>query len=116
MDVEGHECEIISGMLSSIKKLRPHICLNLIDSYSKKNNFAQTLSEIFKLKYYTNMLSSNAEHGTTRIMSLIKKKPEIIIPSDGEKRGIFFDLNPEDTIKILTKIGGARTVLLSPKN
>ena len=39
------------------------------------------------------MLSSNAEHGTTRIMSLIKKKPEIIIPSDGEKRGIFFDLN-----------------------
>ena len=118
MDVEGHECEIISGMLCSIKKkLRPHICFEPhIDSYSKNNNFAQTLSEIFKLKYYTNMLSSNAEHGTTRIMSLIKKKPEIIIPSDGEKRGIFFDLNPEDTIKILTKIGGARTVLLSPKN
>ena len=71
MDVEGHECEIISGMLSSIKKkLRPHICFEPhIDSYSKKI-LSQTLSEIFKLKYYTNMLSSNAEHGTTRIMSL----------------------------------------------
>ena len=47
MDVEGHECQIISGMLKYIKKgiFKPHICFEPhITSYSKNNNFSVTLT------------------------------------------------------------------------
>ena len=117
MDVEGHECQIISGMLKYIKKgiFKPHICFEPhITSYSKDNNFSVTLTNLFKLGYYTNLLSSNASSGTKKIINLTKIKPLKILKSDGEKRAIFENIKPEDTINILTKLGGARTVLLSP--
>ena len=117
MDVEGHECQIISGMLKYIKKgfFKPHICFEPhITSYSKDNNFSVTLTNLFKLGYYTNLLSSNASSGTTKIIHLTKIKPLKILKSDGVKRAIFENIRPEDTINILTKLGGARTVLLSP--
>lgn len=119
MDVEGHECEIISGMLAHIKSrsLRPHICFEPhITSYSKNNDFPRILTKLFKHGYYTNLISSNSESGTKRIKKLTSRDLLINLESDGEKRGIFEKINEEDTIKILTKIGGARTVLLSPKD
>ena len=119
MDVEGHECEIISGMLRYIKKglLKPHICFEPhITSYSKNNNFSKILTQLFKLGYFTNLISSNAESGTQRIYKQTGRKPLKILNSDGEKRGIFSNISSKDTILILTKLGGARTVLLSPKN
>ena len=119
MDVEGHECQIISGMLKYIKKgvFKPHICFEPhITSYSKNNDFSMTLSELFKLGYYTNLLSSNAVAGTEKIINLTKIKPVKVLKSDGELRAIFENIKPKDTINILTKLGGARTVLLSPNN
>ena len=119
MDVEGHECEIISGMLSYIKKglLKPHICFEPhITSYSKNNNFSKILTQLFKLGYFTKLISSNAESGTQRIYIQTGRRPLKILNSDGEKRGIFSNISNKDTILILTKLGGARTVLLSPKN
>ena len=118
MDVEGHECEIISGMLAHIKSksFRPHICFEPhITSYSKNNDFSRILTKLFKLGYYTNLISSNSESGTQRIKELTSRNLLINLNSDGEKRGVFEKINEEDTIKILTKIGGARTVLLSPR-
>ena len=117
MDVEGHECEIISGMLAYIKSkdLRPHICFEPhISSYSKNNDFPKVLTKLFSLGYYTNLISSNSLSGTKRIRNLTSKDFSININSDGEKRGVFEKINKDDTIKILTQIGGARTVLLSP--
>ena len=117
MDVEGHECQIISGMLRSIKKgvFKPHICFEPhITSYSKNNNFSEILTNLFKLGYYTNLLSSNANSGTEKIINLTKIKPFKVLKSDGEHRAIFENIKSKDTIKILTKLGGARTVLLSP--
>ena len=61
-------------------------------------------------------MSSNAQSGTDRIFNLTKIKPHKILKSDGVKRAIFKNVNNMETIKILTKLGGARTVLLSPKN
>ena len=119
MDVEGHECQIISGMLKYIKKgiFKPHICFEPhITSYSKNNNFSITLTELFKSGYYTNLLSSNAASGTERIINLTKIKPLKVLRSDGERRAIFENIKPRDTINILTKLGGARTVLLSPNS
>ena len=58
MDVEGHECEIISGMLKHIENgyFKPHICFEPhITSYSKNNKFSNTLRKLFNLGYYTNL-------------------------------------------------------------
>ena len=117
MDVEGHECQIISGMLKYIKKgiFKPHICFEPhITSYSKNNNFSMTLTELFKSGYYTNLLSSNAATGTKKIIDLTKITPVKVLKSDGEFRAIFENIKSKDTINILTKLG-ARTVLLSPR-
>ena len=119
MDVEGHECEIISGMIMSIKRniFKPHICFEPhIDSYSSSNKFAETLKRLSNIGYFTKLISSNAESGTKRIIKITNRKPELSLQSDGEIRSIFRDVKMDDTINILTKTGGARTVLLSPKN
>jgi FkbM family methyltransferase len=118
MDVEGHECEIISGMLKHIEDgyFKPHICFEPhITSYSRNNKFSITLKKLFNLGYYTNLLSSNAQSGTDRIYNLTKIEPFKTLKSDGVKRSIFKNVKNKETIKILTKLGGARTVLLSPK-
>lgn len=119
MDVEGHECEIIAGMIMSLKKknFKPHICFEPhIDSYSENNNFANTLKKLSNIGYFTKLISSNAESGTKRIIKITNKEPELSLQSDGEIRSIFRNIKMDDTINILTKTGGARTVLLSPKN
>lgn len=118
MDVEGHECEIISGMLKYIENgyFKPHICFEPhITSYSKNNKFSITLNKLFKLGYYTNLLSSNAQNGTNKIFNLTKIEPLKVLKSDGVKRAIFQNIKNKDTTQILTKLGGARTVLLSPR-
>ena len=75
----------------------------------------QVLESLFKLGYITKYLSSNSISGTKRIMSLNKNyKSKITVKSDGEIRSIFENINNKDTINILTRIGGARTVLLKP--
>jgi len=118
MDVEGHECEIISGMLKYIKNgyFKPNICFEPhITSYSKNNNFSLILKKLFNLGYYTKLISSNATSGTNRIYNLTQTNPIKILKSDGVERAIFDNISSKDTISILTKLGGARTVLLSPK-
>ena len=118
MDVEGHEVEIIKSLLKEIKKgfLRPIICFEPhISSYNKNHNFKPVLENLFKLGYSTKYLSSNSIDGTNRIMSLNENyKSKTKVKSDGEIRSIFENINNQDTIKILTSIGGARTVLLKP--
>ena len=119
MDVEGHECEIISGMIMSIKRnvFKPHICFEPhIDSYSSSNKFADTLKKLSNIGYFTKLISSNAESGTKKIRKITKQEPEFSLQSDGEVRSIFKNIKMDDTINILTKSGGARTVLLSPKH
>ena len=116
MDVEGHECEIISGMIMSIKRnvFKPHICFEPhIDSYSSSNKFADTLKKLSNIGYFTKLISSNAESGTKKIRKITKQEPEFSLQSDGEVRSIFKNIKMDDTINILTKSGGARTVLLS---
>ena len=117
MDVEGHELEIINRLILDIKKsfVKPFICFEPhTASYTDKHNFQPILKKLFKYGYKTMYLSSNAKSGTSKITKLTKQNPYLEIDSDGEIRGIFRNIESKDTIDILTGIGGARTVLLSP--
>ncbi len=114
MDVEGHEVDIFKGMLEDVEagKYAPMICFEPhISCYNEEHDFAPILERLFKAGYKTQYLSSNAQSGTDRIAAF-GYEPAWIVPSDGEARAIFEDVSPEDTIKILTETGGARTVLL----
>ena len=119
MDIEGHEVEILKSIYEDLQKKKyapPIICFEPhISSYNKNHDLKPILKKLFQINYFTDYLSSNSADGTKRIKSLNKKYlEEKVVNSDGEVRSIFRDIKNEDTIKILTKIGGARTVLLRP--
>lgn len=116
MDVEGHEVEILSSIIRDIKRnfFRPVICFEPhISSYNKNHNLEPILTNLFELGYKTRYLSSNSNSGTKRITAVTNKKPIKVLKSDGEIRSIFENINSCNTIDILTKTGGARTVLIS---
>lgn len=120
MDIEGHEVEILQSIYEDLQKkiyAPPIICFEPhISSYNKNHDLEPILKSLFEINYFTDYLSSNSFDGTKRIKSLNKKYvEEKLIESDGEIRAIFRNINAKDTIKILTKIGGARTVLLKPR-
>ena len=120
MDIEGHEVEILESIYEDLQKKAyapPIICFEPhISSYNQNHDLKPILKRLFKINYFTDYLSSNSFDGTKRIKSLNKKYvEEKLIESDGETRDIFRNINAKDTISILTKIGGARTVLLNPK-
>ena len=97
----------------------------LLSLHKCKYNLLGIDSNLKKLKSIKNKTFKSEE---MEINQLFKKIPEkrislvtnkecfIKITSDGEQRGIFKNVGSEETIKILPKTGGARTVLLSPKN
>ena len=116
LDVEGHEVEILQSLIKDVRNnnLNPLICFEPhISCYNKSHDITPVLSKLFGLGYKTKYISSNAESGTKRIEMVTDKNAIHILKSDGEKRSIFENINAENTIKILTKVGGARTVLLS---
>lgn len=115
MDVEGHEVEIIKGMLSALEKneMNPMIIFEThITRYNDEHNMRTVLRRIFKCGYQVKYLASNAESGTKRVNAkgYIGTAP---IKTDFVKRVIYENIKPEDAIDLICNIGGARTVLLA---
>lgn len=117
MDVEGHEVEVINGMLKDIKAgvyapmiiFEPHI-----SRYGNDHDMAQTLKDIFTLGYRVTAMASSSERGT-KILEGLGYTPGQRIATDGLFRTLFSDIKNEDVISILTETGGSRTVLLEKK-
>lgn len=115
MDVEGHEVEVINGMLSAIQRneLAPMIIFEThITRYGKNHDMEAALRGLFHCGYRVQYLASNAESGTTRVR---KKgyRGSTPIKTDFVRRVIFEDIKSEDAIDLICHIGGARTVLLA---
>lgn len=118
MDVEGHEVEVINGMLEAIRggRMAPMIIFEThLSRYSLEHDMAQALTGLFDARYQTRYLASSYERGTALIEAR-GYKGGAPIPTDGVTRVIFEDVLPEDTIDIVCRTGGARTVLLVPPN
>ncbi len=116
MDVEGHEVEIVRGMLDGIRagKYQPAICFEPhLSCYNEEHDFAPVLKELFDLGYQARYLSSNEKKGSDRISGLGYSSISEV-KSDGVVREIFENIDSDDLIKILTDIGGGRTVYLTP--
>jgi FkbM family methyltransferase len=117
MDVEGHEVEVIDGMMDAIQRneLSPMILFEThISRYSKEHNMAATLKRLFDLGYYVRYLASNAESGSAKIEARGYRGSQPI-KTDFVKRVIYENIKPEDAIDLICTVGGCRTVLLAPR-
>jgi len=117
MDVEGHEVEVIDGLLGDVKSGRyaPMIIFEThLTRYGAEHDMASTLTRLFDLGYYVPLLSSSTDV-SARSLKDKGYSPGQRIATDGIHRTLFENVSNEDVVEIITKSGGARTVLLAPK-
>jgi FkbM family methyltransferase len=117
MDVEGHEVEVIGGMMEQIRKgkLAPMILFEThLSRYSDDHDMAGVLKELFECGYTTRYLASSWERGT-RIIDERGYKGSAPIATDGVTRVIYENIKDDDAIDFICRTGGARTVLLAPE-
>ena len=115
MDVEGHEVEVIGGMLDAIREgaMAPMILFEThLSRYSDDHDMSAVLTALYALGYTTRYLASSYERGTEIIEGRGYHGSDPI-PTDGVERVIFENIADDDAIEFICRTGGARTVLLA---
>jgi FkbM family methyltransferase len=115
MDVEGHEVEVIRGLIPAVRegKMRPLIIFEThLSRYGADHDFASVLRDLFACGYRVPLAASSREHGT-RIVEALGYEAVETVRSDGDVRKIFENVKPEDAVDLICRTGGLRTVLLS---
>lgn len=116
MDVEGHEVEVINGMIEEIVSgtIRPMIIFEThLTRYDEDHDIKAILNTLYKAGYEAKMVSSSWQEGTVRIQKLGYKGSEPF-KTDGVERVLFENINQQDLVDLVSKMGGIRTVLMSP--
>ena len=114
MDVEGHEVEVIDGLIDAIdqNELKPSIIFEThLTRYTEDHDFAKVLEKLFTRGYKTKIVSSSSERGTNVINELGYKSYRSVA-SDNVVRDLYKDIRNEDAINLICKTGGIRTVYL----
>jgi FkbM family methyltransferase len=115
MDVEGHEVEVLNGMVSDVRagKYAPMVIFEThLTRYGEEHDMASALRALFNLGYSVSLAASSSDQGTERLVSL-GYEPGMRIATDGIYRTLFSNISDKDAIGIITQTGGARTVLLT---
>jgi FkbM family methyltransferase len=114
MDVEGHEIEVINGVLPAIERgeMAPMIIFEThLSRYGAGHDMEAPLRRLFALGYRVLLAGSSWQRGT----KLIEKRGYAgveTVRSDGVERVIFENIADEDAIALICREGGIRTVLL----
>jgi FkbM family methyltransferase len=117
MDVEGHEVEVVGGMLEGIRagQMAPMILFEThLSRYSAEHDMAAVMRALFACGYSTRYLASSSQRGTAMIEAR-GYKGSAPIATDDVERVIFENVSDADAIDFVCNVGGARTVLLVPK-
>lgn len=114
MDVEGHEVEVINGLLPAIEagEQAPMIIFEThLSRYGAEHDMEAPLRRLFAQGYKVKLAGSSSERGTRLIESKGYKggKP---IRTDDVYRVIFENISDEDAIAMICREGGIRTVLV----
>jgi FkbM family methyltransferase len=114
MDVEGHEVEVINGLLPAIERgeTSPTIIFEThLSRYGVGHDIESPLRRLFALGYRVKFAGSSSERGTRLIEARGYKKGDSI-RSDGVVRAIFENIANHDAIDLICREGGIRTVLV----
>ena len=117
MDVEGHEIEVINGLIPAIenKEMAPVIVFEThLSRYNLKHDMERPLRELFALGYHLAVVSSSSERGT-RIIESLGYQGNQSARSDGVVRTLFTDVADADAIELICNRGGVRTAVLAPR-
>jgi FkbM family methyltransferase len=117
MDVEGHEVEVLNGLIPSVERgaMAPMIIFEThLSRYSADHDIETPLRKLFALGYRLALAGSSSERGTESVRKL-GYEPIQTIRSDGVERVIFADIREDDAIRLIRHEGGLRTVLLIPR-
>ncbi len=115
MDVEGHEVEVLNGMLDGVRKgdMAPMVIFEThLSRYGPDHDMARTLQALFSLGYRVPLVSSSSDRGAEMLRSL-GYKDEMRVATDGIYRTLFSEIKTEDAIPLICESGGLRTVVLS---
>jgi FkbM family methyltransferase len=116
MDVEGHEVEVIDGMLDAINAgtMRPTIIFEThLSRYGADHDMAAVLKGLFAAGYGVPMAATSWQRGTD-ILAARGYEGGAPIATDGVERVIVRQVAPDDAIDIICRTGGLRTVVLAP--
>ena len=114
MDVEGHEVEILSGLIEPVASgaMTPMVLFEThLSRYSPDHDLEAPLRRLFELGYGARFLASSAEAGSAAIEARGYQGGEPI-HTDFVTRRIFENVSEEDAIDLICRTGGVRTVLL----
>jgi len=114
MDVEGHEVDVLNGLIdsNSSNRLLPSVIFEThISRYTQENNMSETLGRLFDIGYKVRYMASSWEQGTD-IINKYGYTEIAQIKTDGVTRAVFENIDSNDAIDIICNIGGARTVYI----
>jgi len=115
MDVEGHEVEVIDGLLPAVEagEMAPMILFEThLSRYGADHDMAATLQRAFDLGYRVRLAASSSASGTERVRRRGYRGGEPIRTDDVE-RVIFEEIGEPDALDLICREGGLRTVLLA---
>lgn len=115
MDVEGHEVEVLGGMVDAIDAgvMAPIVIFEThLSRYGAGHDMTAVLEALFARGYCVPLVSSSSDKGAQRLMSL-DYAPGERIATDGIYRTLFEDIAPKDAISLICQSGGVRTVVLA---
>ena len=114
MDIEGYEEKVLEDLTNLKLKQYPIICFET--HRTKYKNMRTILNKLFSKGYFVKYASSSYEEGSLKVERLGYKPIIQNISTDDVYRNIYINLKKEDALELICKIGGLRTILLSPKN
>jgi len=115
MDVEGHEVEVLGGLIPAVEagEMAPMILFETHRSrYSPGHDMERPLRRLFALGYRTRLAGSSSQNGTALVESRGYRGGAPIV-TDDVTRVVFEDISTDDTVDFVCRVGGLRTVLLS---
>lgn len=115
MDVEGHEVEVLNGLLPAIEQgdMRPMVIFEThLSRYDDDHDMRTPLRRLFDAGYHVYLAGSSSERGTA-LLGERGYKPVQTVRSDDVVRGIFENIDNADAVEMICETGGLRTVLLA---
>ena len=114
MDVEGHEVEILNGLVPAIEsgELKPMILFETHrGTYTTDHDIAVPMKRLFDAGHAVPYIAS-ATAGAAKNIQAMGYETDGLFPTDFEHRAIFKDVAPQHLLDLLAGAGGVRTILL----